>query len=176
MSNEMEKTVLYDGRYVRLVKRGNWEFVERKKISGIVGIVALTDERKLILVEQLRVPLQKNVIELPAGLAGDVAGEEDEALANAAARELDEETGYSAERMEYLCEGASSAGITTEIITLFRATGLKKSGGGGGDGTENITVHEIPVKEIDAWLAARAKGGAVIDLKVYAGLRFVERS
>jgi ADP-ribose pyrophosphatase len=78
--------------------------------------------------------------------------------------------------MEYLCEGASSAGITTEIITLFRATGLKKSGGGGGDGTENITVHEIPVNEIDAWLAARVKGGAVIDLKVYAGLRFVERS
>ena len=175
MKETSNATVLHDGKYVRLVSRGHWEYVERKKITGIVGIVALTDERKLVLVEQFRVPLQKNVVELPAGLAGDVAGEENEPLENAAARELLEETGYAAVKMEYLCEGASSAGITSEIITLFRASGLTKKSSGGGDGTENITVHEIPIAEIDAWLAAKARTGTAIDLKVYAGLRFVER-
>ena len=166
--------VLLDGKFLRYVRRGTWEFVQRKKVSGIVGIVAVTDAKKLLLVEQYRVPLKRNVIEIPAGLAGDVAGHETEPLENAAARELLEETGYEAKTFTYLTEGAVSAGLTDETVTLFRAEQLKKVNAGGGDGTENITVHEIPLADVRRWLDDRRRGGTMIDLKVYSGLSFCE--
>ncbi len=164
--------VLYDGKFLRYVRRGNWEFVQRKKVSGIVGIVAVTAERKLLLVEQYRVPVKCNVIEIPAGLAGDIAGQENEALELAAARELFEETGYEAKKFTQLTAGAVSAGLTDEFITLFRAEELKKVNAGGGDGTENIVVHEIPLSDVRRWLDERRRGGTMIDLKVYSGLAF----
>lgn len=170
-----EKAVITEGRHLRFVRRGDWEYAERKKVSGIVGIVAVTDDGKLLLVEQFRPPLQKTVIEIPAGLAGDVAGAETEALAEAAQRELREETGYSAAALVYLTEGAASAGICDEVIALFQARGLKKMDSGGGDESEQITVHEVPLKEVHKWLSQRQSGGAVVDLKVYAALYFAEK-
>ena len=141
-------------------------------MSGIVGIVAVTDDGNLLLVEQPRPAVGRNVIEIPAGLAGDVAGHETEALAAAAMRELLEETGYEAAKMELLTEGAASAGISDEIITLFRATGLKKVGKGEGDGSEQITLHEIPVQRVVSWLDEQRQLGKLFDLKVYGALYF----
>jgi ADP-ribose pyrophosphatase len=173
MENEnLPESVLHEGRFLRYLRRGKWEFVQRPNVSGIVGIVAVTPEQKLILVEQFRIPVNAQVIELPAGLAGDTAGHENEPLENAAARELFEETGYEAGSFTRLTEGCVSAGVTDEIITLFRAGNLKKTGVGGGDENENIKIHEIPLKDVEAWLLERRKGGAVVDLKVYAGLYF----
>ena len=149
-------------------------FAERKKVSGIVGIVAVTDQNKLILIEQFRAPVNRRVIEIPAGLAGDIAGSEDEKLEIAAERELMEETGYEAREMTRLIDGAVSAGITSEIVTLFRATGLSRTGKGGGDGSEEIEVHEIPVDQVHPWIQEREKSGAIIDFKVYAGLFFLK--
>src|SRR5689334_6078705 len=114
-----------EGKYVRLVRQGKWEYAKRKGVSGIVGIVAVTNDRKLVLVEQERAPVGKRVIELPAGLAGDSAGHEREDLADAAKRELLEETGYEASELKRVAEGASSAGMTDEVITLFVARGLR---------------------------------------------------
>ncbi|MDB5297012.1 MAG: ADP-ribose pyrophosphatase [Phycisphaerales bacterium] len=168
-----EATTLYDGKYIRLVREGTWEFVRRKNVSGIVGVVAVTDDRRLVLVEQYRRPVGKRVIELPAGLAGDTKGSEHEPLADAARRELLEETGYAAADMTRVCAGPSSAGLGDEVITLFRATGLRKAGPGDGDGDEDITLHEVPLDGIEGWLDARAGEGKLIDLKVYAGLYFV---
>jgi ADP-ribose pyrophosphatase len=167
-----ETKILYDGKHVRLVSRGGWEYAQRKGVTGIVAILAVTDDGKLILVEQYRPPVGKWVIELPAGLAGDVAGQETEELAAAARRELLEETGYEAGEMIYLAEGAASAGITDEVITLFRATGLQKTGTGEGDGSEDITVHEVPLADVRRWLEERRTAGSLIDLKVFAGLYF----
>lgn len=167
--------VLCDAKYMRLVKRGKWEYVTRKGVSGIVGIVAITVDGKLLLVEQPRPAVGRNVIEIPAGLAGDIAGQETEELAVAARRELLEETGYEAETMEYLAEGAASAGLTDEIITLFRADGLKKVGAGDGDGSEQITLHEIPMGHVEAWLDAQRRAGKRIDLKVYGALYFAAK-
>ena len=164
--------VLAEGKYLRLVNRGGWEFVTRRNITGIVGIVAVTGEGKMILVEQRRPAIRKSVIELPAGLAGDAAGTAGEDLAVAARRELLEETGYEAAGMEYLCEGTASAGLSDEVIALYRATGLKKVGDGGGDEHEEIEVHEVPVGEVAAWVAGQARAGKGVDLKVWAGLYF----
>jgi ADP-ribose pyrophosphatase len=117
----------------------------------------------------------KRVIELPAGLAGDAKGHEDEDLEVAARRELLEETGYEARRMERVAAGAASAGMTDEVITLFVATGLKKVGPGEGDGEEEIIVHEVSLDRAMEWLSEQERGGRLIDLKVFAGLYFAER-
>ncbi len=95
-----------------------------------------------------------------------------EELAEAARRELLEETGYAAGEMEMVAEGAASAGITDEIITIFRARGVTKTGKGGGDGSEEIEVHEVPVAEVAEWIERRKKQGREVDLKVYVGLYF----
>jgi ADP-ribose pyrophosphatase len=172
IANTKAKT-LRDGTHIRLVQRGTYEFASRKKLSGIVGIVAVTDEGKLLLVEQFRPPVNKRVIELPAGLAGDVQGHESEALAAAAQRELLEETGYSARHMKAVASGPPSAGISDEVITMFVARKLKKVGEAEGDGSEDITVHEVPVDKVAAFLKRKARDGCLVDLKIYAGLHFL---
>jgi ADP-ribose pyrophosphatase len=174
MASGSPKQIVTSGKYVNLATRNGWEFVERKNICGIVGIVAVTDEGKILLIEQYRPPMDNIVFELPAGLAGDIAGSESEDLAVAARRELLEETGYEAREMIRLVDGASSAGITDEVVTLYRATGLRKSGHGGGDGNERLTLHEVPLATALDWLAARCREGACVDMKVYSGLYFAK--
>jgi ADP-ribose pyrophosphatase len=169
----MPVQTLHVGKFVSLVKRGTWEYASRNGLTGIIAILAVTDENKVLLVEQFRPPVNKRVIEIPAGLAGDLPGSENEDLAIAAARELEEETGYRAAKMEMLTSGAASAGICDEIITLYRASGLTKVGAGGGDAHENIEVHEVPVGEVEQFLTEKHRTGVIVDLKVYSALYFV---
>ena len=168
-----EKKSLHQGRFLAMFERGGWEYVDRVGATGVVVILAVTDEDELVLVEQHRVPLGASVIELPAGLAGDLPDSQDEDFREAARRELLEETGYEAESIEFLCEGPPSAGLTSEIQTLLRATGLRKTGPGGGDETEDITVHTIALNVLDDWLGEAAQRGCLIDPKIYAGLYFL---
>ena len=121
----------------------------------------------LVLVEQYRPAIGANVIELPAGIAGDISGKEEESIIQAAGRELEEETGYRAENLELIVTGCTSPGIIDERISVVLASGLSKTGQGGGDGTENITVHEVPLVDLAGWLSVKAKDGAVVDLKVF---------
>jgi ADP-ribose pyrophosphatase len=167
--------LLCEGRFLRFMRRGRWEYVERRQLTGIVGIVAVTPAGELLLVEQFREAVRNNVIELPAGLAGDVPGEEGEALENAAQRELLEETGYAAETMTFLCEGPPTAGVTNEVITLFLADGLRQVGEGGGDASEAITVHAVPLSSVTSWLEERRAAGIMVDLRIYTGLYFLNR-
>lgn len=171
----MAREVLAEGKFTRLVREGGWEFVERTNVSGIVIIIALTEAGELLLVEQHRPPVGARVVELPAGLAGDIAGQENEALATAAERELLEETGYAARNLQLLTEGPLSAGLTTEIVTVFGARGAVKVGAGGGDHTEDIAVFPVPLANVPAWLEARVASGSMVDPKVYAALWFAER-
>jgi ADP-ribose pyrophosphatase len=165
-----ERRILAEGRYLRLVVEDGWEFVERKSTTGIVVIVAVTDQGRLLLVEQFRPPVRHRVLELPAGLAGDVAGQEAEELATAARRELSEETGYEAETMDLLGGGPPSSGTTSEMVSFFRAGGLRRTGRGGGDAHEDIEVHEVALPEVRSWLQARERQGRQVDPKVFAGL------
>ncbi len=157
--NRAERVCLCRGKFLELARVGTWEFVERIRGRTPVGIVAMTAERRVILISQFRVPVGKVIVEIPAGLVGDSAGNEEEAWETAAKRELLEETGYSAERVEMLSEGPTSAGLTSECIMLVRATGLVKHGGPTPDGEEDITVHEVGLEEAGGVVKGAGGGG-----------------
>jgi ADP-ribose pyrophosphatase len=148
--------------------------VDRVNARNAAIIVAVTANQELLLVEQYRIPLHARTIELPAGVIGDEPGDHAESAAAAAGRELLEETGYAAGHLEALATGPSSSGLTSERVTLFRATDLKRINTGGGVAGENITVHAIPLAGVADWLVAQAQTGRLIDPKVYAGLYFVK--
>jgi len=167
---------LYEGRWLSLRKRGRWEYVERNNPGGAVIILAVTPEDKVLFVEQYRVSILQHTIEMPAGLVGDEVDQADESALLAAQRELEEETGYRCQRVDFVHRGPSSSGMSTEMITFVRAWDLEKVGPGGGDETENIVVHEVPRREAGAWLFARAAEGYSIDPKLFAGLWFIEHA
>lgn len=174
-ANAPEET-LYEGHWLSLRKRGRWEYAERNNPSGAVIIVAVTPQDKVLFVEQYRVSILQNTIEMPAGLVGDLADQANESAFEAARRELEEETGYRCKRMEFIHRGPSSSGMSTEMIAYVRAWDLEKVGVGGGDDTENIVVHEVPRTQAGAWLFARAAAGYSIDPKLFAGLWFIEHT
>lgn len=156
---------MWEGRFIRAQRRGRWEFVGRAR--GIRAAVILAEQDgRVILVEQYRVPLGRRCIELPAGLIGDE--QHGEAAMTAAARELEEETGYRAGRLELVGEFFSSPGMISESFTLVRAFDLKKVGPGGGVEGEGIMVHEVPRKEITAFLAERRAAGIAVDVRLLA--------
>ena len=165
--------ILKAGRYIHLLAQDTWEYVRRANCSGIVIVVAVTDKNRILFVEQHRVPVGGPVIELPAGLVNDRPGKKSETLAAAAKRELWEETGYRARRMLKLTEGPAASGSSSDIIVFFKAEGLRKTGPGGGDASETIIVHEIPLPEVTPWLAGKRRQGIHIDPKIYAGLYFL---
>lgn len=173
--NTHKGELLGEGKYLRLWNRDGWEYVERHNVRGIVAVVAITDDRRLLLVEQRRPALDARVIELPAGLVGDHPGEEQEDFALAAQRELLEETGYTAERMEFIFDSPLSSGLSSSRLTYYRAFGLKQVHGGGGDDTEDIVVHAIPLAEADAWLATQRSRGILVDPRLYVALHLAAR-
>mgnify|MGYP001824173976 CR=1 len=166
--------VRYDGRYLGLHERVGWEYATRTNATGVVVIIPVTAREEIVFVEQYRVPVGNRVVELPAGLVGD-EGDPDEGLATAAERELWEETGYRAGRLRSLGQCPSSAGMTDETLTLFLAEDCRREGPGGGDGTEDITVHTVALSEVDHWLADQQRAGLDFDPKVYAALYWIER-
>ena len=100
-----DRVVEWEGKYLRIVREGRWEYVER--CGGVHAVVIIAEhEGKMILVEQVRVPLgNRKCIELPAGLVGD---EDDKGVEETAVKELEEETGFTADRIEIIGEFFSS--------------------------------------------------------------------
>jgi ADP-ribose pyrophosphatase len=172
----MTRKVLAETRYLRLVDDDGWTFVERANARAVVVIVPLTAERRLLFVEQYRVPLGRNVIEFPAGLVGDEAGREKEALIDAARRELLEETGFEAATLSLVSTSATSPGLTNELVRFVLASDLTKIGKGGGTPAEDIRVHEVALREARAWLTEREHQGTLLAAKVFAGLYFAQEA
>ncbi len=160
---EIEETV-WQGKFIAAKVKGKWEYVSRARGIKAAVILAIDAENHVILVEQFRVPLGHPCIELPAGLIGDHGENED--ATDAAARELEEETGYRAARMESLGEYYSSPGMVSESFTLLRAHELTKVGPGGGVDGEDITVHRVPVTGIRQFIAESRARGLGIDVRL----------
>jgi ADP-ribose pyrophosphatase len=158
-----DERIVWQGRYITVRQRGTWEYVGRARSIGAAVILAI-DDGHVLLVEQWRVPLGRRCLELPAGLIGDdTAGE---AIEAAAARELEEETGWRAAQMTIVGAFASSPGMVSETFTLVTAAGLTRVSAGGGVDGEDITVHRVPLTAVAAFVAGRRGAGVVIDVKL----------
>lgn len=163
--------VEWRGRYLEVRKEGTWEYAARVGDTGAAVILAVTEAREIVLVEQYRVPHGARTIELPAGLVGDDGG--DEGAMAAAARELREETGFEAADWDDLGVFATSAGMTSEVFQLVRARGLTRVGPGGGVDGEDIVVHVVALDGLAGFLAAKRREGLVIDCRLVMGLGFI---
>jgi ADP-ribose pyrophosphatase len=155
--------VVWSGRFIEAKRLGKWEYVSRTRGVSAAVILAV-DDGHVILVEQYRVPIGARCLELPAGLVGDDT--EGEAAAAAAIRELEEETGYRAERAIDLGRYFASPGMSSEGFTLLRAEGLTRVGEGGGIEGEDIVVHRVKLADVAAFVAERREAGVAADAKL----------
>ncbi|HEX2122802.1 MAG TPA: NUDIX hydrolase [Thermoanaerobaculia bacterium] len=155
---------IFEGKHLLVLEHDEWQYVERKKGKEAVAVVAETDAGEIVLTEQFRRPVNARVLDFPAGLVGDEGGSDDPA--ETAKKELEEEAGYACDSVEFLFRGPSSAGITSEIVSLYRAHGVRKRGEGGGVGGESITVHLVPRARIAEWLREQERQGLLVDVKL----------
>ena len=172
MSEDIE--TLYEGEYIRLKKRGHWEYAERTNAGSAVIVIAVTPGGCLLFVEQFRPPMNAMTIEMPAGLVGDLDAMD--TMEEAARRELLEETGWRAGEVKVLMVGPTSSGMSNELIAFVRARKLTRVHDGGGDDSENITVHEVPLADAPRWLAEKMAAGYSMDPKLWAGLWLLDRN
>ncbi len=164
---DLPEQIMWAGRFITAKTRGKWEYVSRARgihAAVILAIDEAADGRHVLLVDQYRVPLGRRCIELPAGLVGDEQAGEEASLA--AARELEEETGYRPERLERLGDFSASPGMVSEGFTLFRAHGLTRTSAGGGVAEEDILVHRVPLDRIADHVADWRAQGYAMDVKL----------
>jgi ADP-ribose pyrophosphatase len=160
---------MWRGKYIAAVKRGRWEYVSRTDDTKAVVVIA-EHEGKLILVEQYRVPVGGYCLELPAGLVGDEDAKA--TVEETAIKELEEETGFTAKRVERLGDFHSSPGMVAESFTLVRAHGVRKVGDGGGTEHEDIAVHLVARDELPAFVRKRRDAGVAVDVKLLLFMDF----
>ena len=158
-----------EGRFVRLRKRGRWEYASRTRGIGAVVILAEYDG-KVVLIDQPRVALGARCVELPAGLVGDE--DPDATVEETAIKELEEETGFTAERIERLGDFHASPGMLSESFTLVRAHGLRRVGAGGGDHNEDIAVHLVERAAIPNFVEQKRAEGFAVDVKLLIFLNY----
>jgi ADP-ribose pyrophosphatase len=160
----VSRHVEWEGKYVRILRAGTWEYVER--CGGVHAVVILAEhDGKVVLVEQVRVPLGKRkCLELPAGLVGDE--DPDATVEDTAVKELEEETGFTAERIEVIGQFYSSPGMVAEGFTLVRAHELRRIGEGGGTEHEEIEVHLVARADVPAFVERKRAEGVAIDVKL----------
>jgi ADP-ribose pyrophosphatase len=161
--------VMWEGKFVRALRRGNWEYASRARDIGAVVILA-EYEGKVILVEQPRVAPDCRCVELPAGLVGDK--DPSATIEGTAIKELEEETGFTADRVERLGDFYASPGMLSESFTIVRAHGVRRIGEGGGDEHEDIKVHLVPRAEIPNFLEQKRAEGLGMDAKLLLLLSF----
>jgi len=161
--------IMWQGKYVRALKRGRWEYVSRANDIRAVVILAEHDG-KVILIDQPRVAVGGRCVELPAGLVGDEDARA--TVEGTAIKELEEEAGFTAERIERLGDFHASPGMLSESFTLVRAHGVAPCGAGGGTEHEDINVHLVSRRDIPAFVAGKRREGFAIDVKLLMFLNF----
>lgn len=162
----MKKKTLYKGKYIRLVQKGTWEFVERVGSNKAVVIIPiLRNPNGIVLLKEFRVPINNYVLSIPAGLV-----EKDEDVLVAAGRELEEETGYKAGYLQTVLETPSSVGLSCERLIYVIADDLIEVSEGGGDENEDITVLDTSIGSIGSQIEQSIFMGWDIDVKLYCGI------
>ena len=170
----MSLEIIGAGNWMRLVRDGKWEFVERTRGNNAVVIANITTKGTYFFVEQWRPALKKNVIEWPAGLIGDTEGLETETILEAAKRELLEEVGLESNNISIVnIPFTSSPGLTSECVHFALAFGCTQACSGGGVEGENIKIHEISVLDVHDWINLKGEENYVIDAKIYAGIELL---
>jgi ADP-ribose pyrophosphatase len=155
--------VVWEGKFVRAMRRGKWEYASRA--NDISAVVILAEyEGKVILIDQPRAALGVRCVELPAGLVGDE--DPNATVETTAVKELEEETGFTAERVERLGDFHASPGMLSESFTLVRAHGVRRIGEGGGDDSEDIRVHLLARPDIPNFVEQKRAEGFGIDVKL----------
>lgn len=147
-----------------LLPDGNTSSRDVIRHNGGIGILAQKDNGKFILVEQFRKPIDSVLLEIPAGKL-----EKGEDPKECAFRELEEETGYKANHIEFLGKIVMAPGFADEYIHLYYATNLSK-GIIGGDDDEFINVHEFYLDEINDLI----NEGKIFDSKTISGIKMYE--
>ncbi|MEO5356612.1 MAG: NUDIX hydrolase [Nitrospirae bacterium YQR-1] len=179
MPKVTNKKIAWTGRFLRTVLIGLenskgehfiWEAFQRHNCNGIIAVVPFTKDGQVVVVKQFRPPVEKYVIEFPAGLS-----DRGESLAAVAHRELLEETGYSTPNMKSIATGPLSAGASTEILTVFVATDAEKTSGQNLDHTEEIEIITLPVKNFYENVYALENENTYIDLKLYGLFRLARK-
>ena len=161
--------VMWAGKFVRALRRGKWEYASRS--NNINAVVILAEYKgKVILIDQPRVGPDCRCVELPAGLVGD--NDPNATPETTAIKELEEETGYTAERVERLGEFYASPGMLSESFTLVRAHGVRKIGEGGGDENEDINVHLVARADIPNFVEQKRAEGFGVDVKLLIFMNF----
>lgn len=161
--------VVYRGKLFEvehvILKRSGLEVVrEVVRHPGAVAIVAFVDTEKIVMVEQFRYPVSKNLLEIPAGTL------EDETPENCAARELEEETGYMAKKLTKIAEFYLAPGYSTELMHVFIAEELEKTTANP-EQDEDIKVIHVPFVEAVEMI----REGRILDSKTIASLLLVEK-
>ena len=161
--------VMWEGKFIRALRRGKWEYVSRANDVRAVVILAEHDG-KMILVDQPRMPLGRRCLELPAGLVGDE--DPNATVEGTAVKELEEETGFTAARIERLGDFYASPGMLSESFTLVRAHGVTRVGEGGGTHDEDIVVHLVARDAIASFVEQMRAKGFGIDVKLLLFLNY----
>lgn len=179
MNTVTDKKTVYQGKFLRFVKATytdsyglsrEWEFIERVNCNGIVAIVPVTDTHEVLLIRQFRPPVNRYVVEFPAGL-----NDKGDTIEEAARRELLEETGYYARNLIPVTEGPLSSGASGEILSVFLARDLEFRGTGERDETEDIEVMKIPIDTLFERLSDFRSRGDFVDLKILGLLELVKK-
>ena len=169
MDDDSPAELMWAGKYVRALRKGRWEYVSRTNDMRAVVILA-EHEGRVILIDQPRVAVGGRCLELPAGLVGDT--DPGATVESTAVKELEEETGFTATRIEPLGDFHASPGMLSESFTLVRAHGVRRIGEGGGDEHEDINVHLVPRADIPDFVRRKREEGLAIDVKLLIFLDF----
>ncbi|MBA3511443.1 MAG: NUDIX hydrolase [Sphingomonas sp.] len=160
---------MWEGEFVRALKLGRWEYASR--VGDVRAVVILAEyDGKMILIDQPRIAVGGRCLEVPAGLVGDE--DPDATVEDTAVKELEEETGFTAERVERLGDFHASPGMLSESFTLVRAHAVTRSGEGGGTEHEDIKVHLVARRDIPAFVEDKRAEGFAIDVKLLLFLNF----